>query len=53
MYSIPDATSAEDVYNILKEIEKTDEPGIHGNSEFSFITVLLNSYYIFKYYLCI
>jgi hypothetical protein len=37
MYSIPDATSAEDVYNLLNEIEKTEEPGIQGNSEFSFI----------------
>ncbi|RGB42523.1 hypothetical protein C1646_750852 [Rhizophagus diaphanus] len=28
MYSIPDATSAEEVYNFLNEIEKTEEPEI-------------------------
>ena len=39
MYSIPDAISADDVYNLLKEIEKTEEPGIQGNSEFSFILI--------------
>jgi hypothetical protein len=30
MYSIPDASSAEEVYNLLELIEKTEEPGTQG-----------------------
>ena len=30
MYSIPDASSAEEVYNLLETLENTKEPGIEG-----------------------
>jgi hypothetical protein len=30
MYSIPDASSAEEVYNLLELIEKTEETGTQG-----------------------
>lgn len=47
MYSIPDAKSAEEVYNILEMIEKTEEPGIKGN----FIIIILLNLLDSKHYL--
>ncbi|PKY57129.1 hypothetical protein RhiirA4_477977 [Rhizophagus irregularis] len=43
MYSIPDVTSAEEVYNLLNEIEKTEEPKIQDWVEYYKCPYVLSS----------
>ncbi|CAB5392671.1 unnamed protein product [Rhizophagus irregularis] len=43
MYSIPDVTSAEEVYNLLNEIEKTEEPEIQDWVEYYKCPYVLSS----------
>ena len=44
MYSIPNVISTENVYNILKEIEKTKELEIQDNLEFKLFLFYLIYY---------